>query len=185
MLRAVIIHCWGGKPHYAWYPWLEAQLVQRGYSVSVPKMPHTHEPRQDKWLSHVAQVIGEPDDDLVLIGHSLGTVIIMRYLESLSDKQKIGKAILVAGFTDQLGFGELDNFFESTLNYKKIKSKSVHGFAAIQSDDDPHVSEQYSIRLQHELGAKLIIKHGARHMSGAIGKAGSCIELPEVLRELR
>ena len=55
----------------------------------------------------------------------------------------------------------------------------------IQSDNDPFVSEQYGVRLRDELGAKLIIKHGAHHMSGAIGEVGSCLELPEALKEFR
>lgn len=183
MKRAILIHCWGGTPDYAWYPWVKNQLQQKGYHVAVPSMPHTDEPKVTEWLPELQKTIGEPDEDLVLIGHSLGTVTIMRYLETLQNA-RIGKAIFVAGFTDQLGFKELENFFETPLNFASIRSKTKDGFVAIQSDDDPFVSQQYGARLQDELGAKLVIKHNAGHMSGAVDGEAACVELPEVIAAL-
>lgn len=184
MKRAVIVHCWGGSSDYAWYPWLKAELEKLGYQVTVPDMPNIDEPKLTEWLPKLQEVIGQPDDELLLIGHSLGTVTIMRYLETLPADARIDKAILVAGFTDQLGFKELENFFESRLEFGKIKPKAINGFVAIQSDDDPFVSEQYGARLQEELGATLVIKHNAQHMSGAADGEQPCTNLPEVLQNL-
>ncbi|OGL32405.1 hypothetical protein A3E76_02570 [Candidatus Saccharibacteria bacterium RIFCSPHIGHO2_12_FULL_44_22] len=183
MKRAVIVHCWGGSSNYAWYPWAKAELEKKGYQVIVPDMPDPDPPKLATWLPHLQQGIGQPDDELVLIGHSIGTVTIMRYLETLNDGQ-VGKVILVAGFTDQLGSKELENFFETRLDFSKIKPKSKHGFVAIQSDNDPYVSEQYGTRLKHELSAKLVIKHGAKHMSGAVDDEEPCLELPELIENL-
>jgi len=184
MKRAIIVHCWGGRSNYAWYQSVAGQLEERGYQVQVPDMPNTDEPRLDTWVPYLRDLIDQPDDELVLIGHSIGTVAIMRYLETLDNDQQIDKAILVAGFTDQLGFRELENFFETRLNFLAIKTKVRNGFVAIQSDDDPYVSEQYGTRLQEELGASLIIKHSAGHMSGAVDGKESCTELPEVAESL-
>ena len=184
MKRAVIVHCWGGSSNYAWYPSVKIQLESLGYVVSVPDMPDTEEPMLSKWLPVLQQAIGDPDDDLVLIGHSIGTVTIMRYLESLGEGQKVGKVIFVAGFTDQLGFAELENFFETRLDFAKIKQGSKNGFVVIQSDDDPFVSEQYGTRLTEELDAKLVIKHAAMHMSGAVDNEDACLDLPEVIENL-
>lgn len=183
MKRAVIVHCWDGNSDYAWYPWLKAQLEKQGYEVSVPDMPDPDPPILATWLPHLQKVIGQPDDELLLVGHSIGTVTIMRYLESL-ESGRVGKVILVAGFTDQLGFKELENFFETRLNFAAIRDKSKDGFVAIQSDDDPFVSEQYGERLKEELNAKLVIKHGAGHMSGSVDGEQACTELPEVLENI-
>ncbi|MFA5004127.1 MAG: alpha/beta fold hydrolase [Candidatus Saccharimonadales bacterium] len=184
MKRAVIVHCWGGNAEYAWYPWAKAELEKLGYEVNVPNMPNTDEPKLVEWLLYLQDVIGSPDEELLLIGHSLGCVTIMRYLESLPDAQKIRKAILVAGFTDQLGFKELENFFETRLDFAKIKPKVVDGFVAIQSDDDPYVSAQYGERLKDELGVKVVAKHAAGHMSGAVDGENPCLELPEVIENV-
>lgn len=184
MKRAVLVHCWGGNANYAWYPWVKTQLEALGYTVTVPNMPNTDAPQLSTWLPALREAVGSPNDELVLIGHSLGNATIMRYLESLGDYQQVGKVIMVAGFTDQLGFKELENFFATQLNFDKIKAKSKNGFVAIQSDDDPFVSAQYGERIKSELGAKLVIKNGAGHMSGAVDGEASCIELPEVLQNL-
>src|SRR5579862_2693213 len=111
MKRAVLVHCWSGTPDYAWYPWVKRQLEQRGFTVTVPLMPDTDRPKLTLWLPHLQSVIGSPDDELLLIGHSIGTVTILRYLETLPVDMHVGKVILVAGFTDQLGFQQLENFF--------------------------------------------------------------------------
>jgi len=184
MKRAIIIHCWGGNPNYAWYPWLKTELEKQGYSVAIPAMPNTDNPRLSEWLPTLQNLVGQPDDELVLIGHSLGTGTIMRYLETLSARQQIRKAILVAGFTDPLGFKELENFFEVPLDFANIKLKAKDGFVVIQSDNDPFISKQYGERLRAELGAKLIIKHAAGHMSGPVDSEDSCTELPEVIENL-
>jgi len=107
----------------------------------------------------------------------------MRYLESL-ESGRVGKVIFVAGFTDQLGFRELENFFETRLDFSKIIDKSKNGFVAIQSDNDPFVSEQYGERLKDELGAKLVVKNNAGHMSGSVDGEQSCTELLELLENL-
>lgn len=184
MKRVVIVHCWGGIPNYAWYPWVKSELEAKGYQVIVPAMPDTDEPQLSKWLPYLQAIIGEPDDDLVLVGHSIGTVTIMRYLESLGSNKQVGKVIMVAGFTDTLGFKELENFFESPLDFQKIKAGSQRGIVVIQSDNDPFVSAQYGKRLKAELNAKLIIKTGAKHMSGALDDEASCSKLPEVVEEI-
>ena len=184
MKRAVIVHCWGGGPDYAWYPWVAKQLEDKGFTVTVPEMPDTEEPQLKKWLARLKEVIGTPDDELVLIGHSLGCATVLRYLEQLPKEQQVGKVMLVAAFTDPIGFKELENFFVKPLNFAKIKPKSRDGFVVLQSDNDPFVSEQYGIRLEEELGAELLIKEGAEHMSGPLLEEDSCTELPEVVEEV-
>lgn len=184
MKRAVIVHCWGGNPDYAWYPWTKNELEKLGYQVTVPAMPDPDPPILATWLPYLQQVIGQPDEDLVLIGHSIGCGTIMRYLETLDDGQRVGKVLFVAGFTDQLGFRELENFYSTKLDFAKIKSKSARGFVAIQSDNDKYVAAQYGERFKQELDAKLIVKHNAGHMSGPVDKEESCLELPEIVENL-
>jgi hypothetical protein len=107
----------------------------------------------------------------------------MRYLETLTENQKVGKVIFVAGFTDPIGFRELESFFAKPIKFEKIKTKSAEGFVVIQSDDDPYVAEQYGTRLEEELGAELLVKQEVGHMSGSVVDKDSVTELPEVVKE--
>ena len=187
MKRAVIVHCWEGYPEYCWYPWAKRELEKRGFEVQVPAMPDTDRPQMEKWISHLAQAIGEPDEELWLIGHSIGAVTVMRYLETLPANpqpgasgpggKKIAGAVLVAGFTDDLGYTELANFFPQPLDYARIRGAVAGRIALIQSDNDPFVPRRHGDILADELGARLIVKHAAGHFSGE----DHCTELPEVV----
>ncbi len=183
MKKVIIIHCWEGYPNYCWYPWIKQELESRGYEVLVPEMPETNFPNFDKWLSKLKETIGEPNEDVYLIGHSLGCITILKYLESLKDNEKIGGAILVAGFTDDLGYKEIKSFFETLIDFQKIKLHCSK-FVVIHSDDDPYVSLKYGDIFKKELNAKLIVKNNMGHFSGKIEKKESCTKLPDVLENL-
>lgn len=143
-------------------------------------MPETDAPKLSLWLPELRRVIGAPDDETFLIGHSSGCATIMRYLELLPEGERIGGVVLVAGFTDDLGFGELSNFFETPLDFEAMK-KHCPKFVTIHSDDDPYVPLRHSEILKEKLDAKAIIKHNAKHFSGAADGEESCIELPAVV----
>ncbi len=185
MKRAVIVHCWGGMPTYCWYPWVRAQLEDKGFEVSVPAMPDTDAPNLQTWLPALQSAIGTPDDELYLIGHSIGCATIMRYLEQLPEEQKIGGAVLVAGFTDNLGFDELVTFYRKPLDLARIKEHAKHGFYNIHSDDDPYVPVANSKRLQKGLGGEAIVLHAKGHFSGPVDDETSCTELPEVIKAVK
>lgn len=181
MKRAIVVHCWGGEPEYAWYPWVKKKLEVHGFFVAVPNMPDTENPKMNAWVPLLAEIVGEPDEELVLIGHSIGCATIMRYLETLSDAQKVGGVVFVAGFNENVGFDEIQTFFETPIiDLAKIKTKSKNGFFAIHSDNDPYVDMKYADILKEGLGAEVIVKHAAAHFSGATDGEDVCLELPDV-----
>ena len=184
MKRAIIVHCWEGAPEYCWYPHVKKELQDLGFQVEVPAMPETNLPQQDKWLPKLQEVVGDPDEELYLIGHSLGCVTIMRYLEGLPDGKKIGGVVLVAGFIDDLGFKEISNFFLTPINFEKINA-SAKKFTFIHSDNDPYVDLKYGKLLQEKLGGELIVKKGMKHFSGAIDDEEACLALPDVVEAIK
>ncbi len=179
MKRAIIVHCWEGYPEYCWYPQTKKELEAAGFQVEVPAMPDTNSPQLANWLPALIETIQSPDLDLYLIGHSAGSVTILRYLEQMAGDQTIGGAVLVAGFTNNLGFQELQNFFEQPLDYSQIKGKAKK-VVLIHSDNDPFVPMEDGQILQQELAAELIMKHGMKHFSGAADGEESCLNLPDV-----
>lgn len=181
MKRAVIVHCWGGSSNYAWYQNTKKELEEKGYSVQVPNMPETDTPKLSLWLPKLAEVIGidKADEELVLIGHSAGVITILRYLEQLPQGIKINTVIMVAGFTGNLGFEELKNFFTTPIDFEYIKTKAKK-FIGIFSDNDQYVSLVHSEIFKEKLGAKIIIKHAMNHFSGTVDSEESCTKLSDV-----
>src|SRR3989338_4451975 len=111
MKRAIIIHCWEGVPEYCWYPQTKKDLEGLGFQVEVPAMPDTDMPKFGPWMEKLRKAVGTPDEELYLIGHSLGCITIMKYLEGLPDGVRIGGAIFVGGYMRSLGYEETENFF--------------------------------------------------------------------------
>ena len=108
--RAFLIHGWGGSPNEGWRPWLKNKLEQQGFEVFVPAMPDTNYPKLDAWLDKLEQAVGTPDENCYFVGHSLGCITILRYLEKLEEGQKVNTVVLVAGFTDKnITLGEDEN----------------------------------------------------------------------------
>lgn len=177
-----LIHGWEGSPEGGWLPWLKKELEAKGVEVIVPAMPNTNHPQMSEWVDHLKQVVGEVDEDCYFVGHSLGCITILRYLEALTPGKQVGGVVLVAGFTSDLGFEALTNFFpdHGQLAWNKIKSHCAH-FTAIHSDDDYVVSRHYGEKFFREnLGATFILEHNKKHFSGGDG----IFELPVVLQTL-
>ena len=161
--RVFIIHGWQGSPNGNWFPWLKEKLESKGSIVSVPEVPNPDYPELNSWLKKITEVVSKPDNDTYLIGHSLGCITILRYLEGLKTG-KIGGSILVAGFTDDLGIKELSGFFISPINWEKINS-GCGKFVVIASDNDPYVPLKYSDILKEKLNAKVLIQPGMGHFN--------------------
>ena len=186
MKRVIIVHCWGGHPEYCWYPYVKKELEAKGFEVTVPAFPDTDNPNLSKWLPVLTEAVGEPDEETYLIGHSIGCATIFRYLESLDEGQKLGGAVLVAGFIDNIGLDEIKNFFTTNIPLEKIKEKANH-FVAIHSDNDPYVPLKHGDTFKEKLNAELIIKHEAGHFSGSDDEEDpntNCTELPDVVESI-
>ena len=183
MRRCIIVHCWEGYPNFCWYPWAKKKLSEKGFQVIIPEMPNTKYSKLNEWLPKLKNMVGEPDNELYLIGHSLGCITILRYLESLKEDTKIAGVIMVAGFIDNLGYKEIESFFQKSINYEKIK-KHANKFVAIHSDNDPYVSLDNGDIFKKKLGAKVIVKKNMKHFSGEIGNEESCTELQDVIESI-
>lgn len=163
--RAFLIHGWQGSPDEGWRPWLKKELESRGFKVTVPAMPNTNNPHMQKWVPYLVQLVGNPTENDYFLGHSLGCITILRYLEGLKEGERVGGAVLVAGFTDDLGYKELSSFFQKPIDFPKTKSHCKE-FIAIHSDNDPYVALSYGDVFKEKLGAKLIVEHNIKHFSG-------------------
>ena len=163
MKNAVILHGTDGSPNGNWFLWLKKELQNKGYKVWLPQLPDCDYPNVDKYNTFLLSGWGY-NEKTVLIGHSSGAVEILSLLQNLPDNIVIDKAILVAGFINDLGWKELKGMFIHKFVWKLIKTRAKH-FIFIHSDDDPYVALNHGKILYEKLGGKLIIKEGQKHFS--------------------
>lgn len=178
--RVFIIHGWDGSPQNCWFPWLKNNLEKKGFSVTVLSMPHPENPTIEDWVRHLSSVVGEPDENTYLVGHSIGCQTILRYIERL--QKSVGGVVCVAGFFRLLHLATDEEkkiakpWLETPLNYNKIKQNSGK-IVAIFSDNDPDVDLGDKKLFEKHLNAKTILEHKKGHFSGDAGVK----ELPSVL----
>ncbi len=125
MKKVYIIHGYTGYPDKNWFPWLKLELEKLGIQVFVPAMPHTEAPQYSEWLAYLQSLVQKPDSDTYFVGHSLGCITILQYLNNLSAPIKIGGAVLVAGFSTPIHLTELNSFFGVPLDEVKIKIMEI------------------------------------------------------------
>lgn len=194
MKRVFIIHGWMGSPSRDWYPWLKKELEAKGFEVHVPLMPDPDFPRVKPWISTIKKQVGKLDENTFLVGHSIGCQAVLRYLESLTGKEKCGGAILVAGFaelTEESYEDEEDRkiaklWLGPSIDWKKIKSHCKN-FVSIFSDSDPYVPIMNSEIFKKNLDSKIIIEHKKGHFNVERARKSeefNITELPSALNSL-
>lgn len=184
MKRVFIVHRWSGGPNDDWRPWLRKELEKLDYQVFVPDMPDTEIPVIEKWVSHLAEVVGKSDPDTYFIGHSIGCQTILRYLETINNP--VGGAVFVAGWFDleNLEDGEVKEiakpWIETPNNIEKVKMVLPKSTLII-SDNDPYGAFETNKQKFAELGTNIVVLHNAGHITGDDGFA----EAPVLLDEFR
>lgn len=167
--RFFIVHGWGGRPDTGWLGLLRKEIEKRGYSVRSPAMPGSQAPSVGEWVGTLSRAVGTPDGDCYFAGFSLGCITILRYLETLEPSNKVGGSVLVAGFSDDIGFAELSDFFSQPLDWKLIRSRCPR-FYALFSDNDPYVPLSQEKLFREKLGAETSVQKGMGHFNTLHGE---------------
>lgn len=173
--RVFIIHGWTGKPNQHWLPWLARELELKGFEAHLPEMPETDNPRTDLWISYLKEQVGVANRDTYFVGHSIGCLAILKYLEKYNEE--IGGAVLVApwitlnpeSFASPEDKRVVDEWTKEKFNWDKLK-KLCPNFVALFSEDDPDVPfDENKPLFEKELGAKIIIEKDKGHFTASEG----------------
>ncbi len=170
--RVVIAHGWADDPTRGWIVWLVQQLQRQGIEAIAPQFPNPKTPDIPAWLQTLNEAIGQPDDELVLVGHSLGCLIACKYLAD-ADNQIAG-LVLVAGMTTTQSWQPPGLY---PLDWDKVKGQAAQRIC-IYSDDDDKVEPARTKELANLIDAELVSDPGKGHFAGIQG----CSQLPSALQ---
>lgn len=145
----------------------------------IPQMPNPAKPKKQSWVKALRKVAGKVDENTIFVGHSLGVITILRFLETLDRRQIVGGTISVAGrIVKRETFHPLNHFFIPPLQWKKIKNNGK--FIGIYSADDSVVSLRDAQEFKKNLRAKLIIEKNRGHFS----HEDKVFKLPSLLKAI-
>ena len=187
--RAFIIHGYLSYPQEAWLPLLKVELEKRGYAVALPAMPHPDAPVIAEWVRFIAQLVGQPAETTVMIGHSLGCQGVLRYLENLGIAgRSVTRTVLVAGTfpiersreeasVATAGDPVLRPWFSTGVDPVPVK-KAAGRCTVIFSDNDPYISvEKEKATFRAVLDPTIVVVPGQGHFNEDSG----ITELPAAL----
>lgn len=184
MKKVYIIHGYGGEPNGGWRPWLMGQLAKDEIWACALAMPMAGSPQKEKWVQKIQEEIREPNEEVFLVGHSLGVPAILNFLESLPIGSKIGGVVLVSGIIHVIPNKErylpINHFYDKDFNYEYIKDRCKK-FVIIHAKNDENVPYEQAVNLSKNLSSTLLSLESGGHLNGSSG----CYELPVVLEKLK
>lgn len=112
-----------------WIPWLQKQLLLKGYDCQTPEMPTPFAPVYEEWMAIFDRL--PVDDNTSLIAHSCGAGFLLKWLNK--NGVKIDKLVLVAPWIDPQRY--LGNFLQVRL--RPNLTEQVNALHAFYSEDEP------------------------------------------------
>lgn len=171
MSKIFIIHGTEGYPEENWFPWLKNELENLGHQVFVPQFPSPPvvAAKITEWFEVWKEYEKYPDENSIIIGHSLGGIFTLRVLEKLQNPIKA--AVFVGtpiGIRPILNYDRDQAFSGFDFNFQNIKTKAKK-FVIYQSEDDPYVSLANGEELAEKLGVTLDFIPNAGHFNTRAG----------------
>jgi predicted alpha/beta hydrolase family esterase len=141
---------WGRKIY--WEPML-GNTLGPDYAVRAPRMPEPTEPQYETWGRYIAELIGSTTSP-VLVGHSFGASVLLKYLAEASPRPFFAGLFLVA--TPFWG----PDFPEFALPRDfAVRLRDVRPLYLYHSRDDPEVPfehlDRYCRALPHAIARAL------------------------------
>ncbi len=178
MKKVFIIHGLHGWPNGGWRVWFMGELEKKEIYACALSMPSSDNPVCKNWIEEISRIVEiNKNDEIYLVGHSLGTTAVLRYLE-LSET-KIAGAVLVSGPIEPVENKDIESFLDRSFNFEKIKSKAKR-FLVIHGDNDSRVPFSQAETLSKELSCRLVMIKNGGHLNGSSGWH----TLPQVLEGL-
>lgn len=162
-----MVHGLSGWPNGGWRVWLMGELEKKEIYACALSMPNTDNPILKDWIEEISRTVEiNKKDEIYLIGHSLGTTTILRFLESSATK--IAGAVLVSGPIELVENKAVSSFLDKPFNFKRIKSNAKR-FLVIHGDNDSRVPFSQAETLSKELGCELVVVKNGGHLTGSEG----------------
>lgn len=158
-------------PSQKWRNWLRDSLDE---PVIVPKMPNKQNAQYEEWKIWFERQLEFVEGKLILVGHSLGAVFLVKYLsENTLDVDSIF-LIATPMMEKDIGNESLVSFSPDVKLIGNIHIENIHIF---HSEDDPVVPISHSELLHETLGGQFHRFSNKQHFNQET--------FPELLEEIK
>lgn len=157
-MRVILIHGMNANPQKHFHPWLSGELRDRGFEIIVPELPLSVSDEEGFNLPNIIEVmkeqIGYLKSDDILLGHSLGALVILQYLEAV-EMTETPRAVILVGPPWKVSRPELRRLFVEDLDAEVLMWKARE-YVVVHSHDDKIVPFEHGAKLASQLKARLV-----------------------------
>ena len=132
-----------------WKDTLQEELGS-AYDIFQPRMPNSTNAHYNEWRIIFDKILEKVDEDVVLVGHSLGALFLVKYLSDNNPTKKIKSLFLVAAPFDGETKESLGSFVLDSSKVENVRKK-VSSIILYYSKDDPVVSFSESDKYMRKL----------------------------------
>jgi leucyl-tRNA synthetase len=185
--KVLIIHGINGSGKENWFPWIKAELAQKGFEVLIPDLPNPGIPNLKAWLLALNKLGITKHDKLFVVGHSMGGPAACQFI--IQNGFQVEKLILVAPIGKEMGeanwkhFSSKDGieackaFNASNTNLAALKNLAKERVVYL-SDNDPVIPMSVK-KTYAEIEPLFVDFKNKGHFNASSGLT----EFPEILEE--
>jgi len=156
-----LIHGYTASPDSNWFQDFKMKLEKENIEISILNMPNSQSPKLKEWINHMEKSIIKIDENTIFIGHSLGCVTILNFLNN-SNTTKIKGLFLISGFVESSPISALTEFVTPKLNYNYLQQLTPNRIA-ISAVDDDIIPYKYSKTMSERIDAKFTLLKDGKH----------------------
>ena len=159
--QALLVPRWSGTGASDWYPALQAAVPGR---MSICDLDRPDAPTIAGCVAALAER-AEPSDASIVIGHSVGCQVVMRYLAA--SQRRFAHAVLVAAWLEiDEPWPTIEPWLTTPLQFEPIRA-NVENIHVILSTNDPFTADYHKTRsdFEQKLGAKVSVVEGGKHFN--------------------
>ena len=134
-MRVILVHGFNSSPEENFHPWLSRELRDAGFDVITPTLHLSvkDEVNLQEVIEDMKRQVGLLRGGDIVLGHSLGALLILQYLEAVEMKETPRAIILVAA-PWKVSKPELRRLFIADLDAEVLMWKA-HDFYVVHSND--------------------------------------------------
>ncbi len=162
-MRIVFVHGYKSSVSQHFWPWLSDTLKIRGHEVFAPELPSPEAPVCQEWVEAIRKSIHRPGGDTIFIGHSIGCVALLHYLEQ-ADMAGTPKLIILIAPPFNIESERFQTFFDPMVDFETVMWKGQE-FIIIHAKDDMVIPLDHAQRYEHELNGVLKVQETGGHFN--------------------
>lgn len=162
-MRIIGIHGYRSSPRQHFWPWLEDELKKRGHEVLTPELPDPENPDPEAWTKALVEAARVLTDEDVVVGHSLGGALALRFLEA-AEARTTPKACVLISTPWFIKDERFRGFFLSDLDHDVLMWRASR-FHVIHAKDDRVIPVDHAQKYAQVFHASLVTPDAGGHFN--------------------